>query len=155
LSEARHTRDATPGSSYTWTGALSARRSAGAIREDKVLKVVFFIRKRADLSREAFRRHYETSHVKLSRDHLPLMRKHVRNYVVNTPGQAEPDFDCMSECWFDDWDALKRTADLINTEKRALFEEDEAKFMDRSFRRSFVVDEAVSDFDRERAAWAD
>ena len=109
-----------------------------------MVKVMIFIKRRADLSMEEFRRHYEEVHVPLSFEHLPLMRKHARNYVHRRKGAPEPDYDCVTECWFDDWDALKTTSALIATEKKELIAEDEARFMDRSSIRSIIVEEQVS-----------
>jgi len=109
-----------------------------------MLKVMFFIKRRADLTLEQFREHYETVHVPLSFEHLPLMRRHARNYVHRRKGAPEPDYDCVTECWFDDWDALKATSALIATEKKDLIAADEARFMDRSSIRSIVVEEQVS-----------
>jgi hypothetical protein len=109
-----------------------------------VLKVVFFIRRRGDMTLEAFREHYERVHVKLSFDNLPLLRKHARNYVIRRKGQTEPDYDCITECWFDDWEALKQTSALIDARLRELIAEDEARFMDRESIRSIIVEEQVT-----------
>jgi uncharacterized protein (TIGR02118 family) len=109
-----------------------------------MIKMMIFIKRRSGLTLEAFKAHYETVHVPLSFEHLPLMRKHARNYVRRRKGAPEPDFDCVTECWFDDWDALKATAALIAAEKRELIAEDEAKFMDRASIRSIIVEEQVA-----------
>jgi uncharacterized protein (TIGR02118 family) len=109
-----------------------------------MLKVIFFIRRRSDLTREQFKEHYETVHVPLSFAHLPLLRRHARNYVQTVRGQPAPDFDVVTECWFDDWDALKQTSALIAAEKRPLIEADEAKFMDRASIRSYITEEFVT-----------
>jgi len=109
-----------------------------------MIKVMFFIKRRSDLTLEAFKAHYETVHVPLSLEHLPLMRKHARNYVHRRKGAPEPEFDCVTECWFDDWDALKATSALIAAEKKELIAEDEARFMDRGSIRSMIVEEQVT-----------
>jgi len=110
-----------------------------------MIKVMIFIRRRSDLSVEAFREHYESVHVRLSFEHLPLMLRHARNYPAPLKGQAEPDYDCVTECWFEDWEAMKQTSALLAAEKRALITEDEARFMDRDSIRLRVVEEHVTE----------
>ncbi len=109
-----------------------------------MIKLMLFMKRRGDLSLAAFREHYETSHVKLTFENLPEMRKHVRNYVVTRHGEPELDYDVITECWFDDWDAMKKTAALLAGEKRAIIQADEEKFLDRSVSRMHVVEEHVS-----------
>jgi uncharacterized protein (TIGR02118 family) len=111
-----------------------------------VIKVIYFIRKRSDISGEQFRAHYEAVHVPLSRRLFPLMRRHARNYVLRNNGDPDGACDCITECWFDDWEALKATNAAMTDEIRAIVTEDEARFMDRGYRRSMVVEETVTDF---------
>ena len=106
---------------------------------------MIFMRRRADLSVEAFRKHYEEAHVKLSFDHLPRMLRHVRNYPIPIKGQVEPDYDCVTECWFENWEAMRETAALIAAEKRELISEDEARFLDRASVRTRIVEEHVTE----------
>jgi len=108
-----------------------------------VIKVMIFIKRRADLTMEAFREHYETVHVPLSLTHLPLMRKHVRNYPIRRADEPEGDYDVITECWFESWDTLKATAAVL-AEKRPIFQEDEERFMDRASIRSVTVEESVT-----------
>jgi len=108
-----------------------------------MIKVMIFIKRRADLSLEAFREHYETVHVPLSLTHLPLMQKHARNYVIRRPDEPEGDYDVVTECWFESWETLKATAAVL-AEKRPIFQEDEERFMDRASIRSVTVDESVT-----------
>lgn len=114
-----------------------------------MFKLMIFIKRRPDLTLEQFREHYETAHVPLSLDNLPLMLRHARNYIRPAKGEAEPPFDCVTECWFEDKAAAKATAELIASKLRPLIEADEARFMDRGSITHRIVEEHVT----ERADW--
>jgi uncharacterized protein (TIGR02118 family) len=107
-----------------------------------MVKVIIFIKRRADLSMEAFRRHYEEVHVPLSFEHLPLMRKHARNYVWRRATDPEPEYDCVTECWFDSWEDMKATGAMLAGEKKEIIRQDEARFIAST--RSIVAEESVS-----------
>jgi uncharacterized protein (TIGR02118 family) len=64
------------------------------------MKTVGLMPKRQDLSRAAFREHYETRHAPLALGKFPFA-KYIRNHIV----ASDPDpigFDCLSEFWVDD-----------------------------------------------------
>jgi uncharacterized protein (TIGR02118 family) len=87
------------------------------------MKTVGLMPKRPDISRAAFRDHYENRHAPLA---LPLFpfKKYVRNHVV----ASDPDpvgFDCLSEFWVDDVEEVHR---LMASSVGDTMREDERRF---------------------------
>jgi len=117
-----------------------------------MIKVMLFVKRKAGLSHEAFRARYEAGHVPLAIAELKHLRRYHRNYVKPTPGLPEPDFDVVTEFWFDDREGWKATAayalDPVTGRKLA---EDEAEFMDRASMRFVMVEEEIADVETVRA----
>jgi uncharacterized protein (TIGR02118 family) len=112
-----------------------------------MIKTIALIKRKPGMSMEDFARHYEEVHAPLALTHFPTFRKYVRNYVVAMPGTDEPDFDCITEFWFDDLDGAMKVQEILGdfeTEVGKIFLADEEKFQDRAKTRSFLVDEKVS-----------
>jgi hypothetical protein len=111
-----------------------------------MIKVMLFVKRKEGLTREAFRDRYETGHVPLAIRELEHLRGYARNFVAPTRGLPEPEFDVVTEFWFEDWEAWKATsAYALGEETGRALAEDEAVFMDRASMRFVVVDERVSD----------
>jgi hypothetical protein len=86
------------------------------------MKTIVLFQRRPDLSRDAFRDHYETQHAPLAVRHVQF-RKYVRNHVI-APANAE--FDTLSEFWpVDPAFAVK----IATSPAGAILRADEAKFM--------------------------
>jgi uncharacterized protein (TIGR02118 family) len=120
-----------------------------------MIKVMLFVRRKEGFSREAFRERYEAGHVPLAIRELEHLRRYARNFVKPMKGQPEPEFDVVTEFWFEDWDAWKATsAYALGAETGRTLAEDEAIFMDRASMRFLVVEEHVSDVDAVRARQA-
>ena len=94
---------------------------------------------RPDLNFEAFRTHYESTHVPLALAKFGRLRRDVRNYLPTVEGKPAPPCDCITELWFDDMAAL--AAQAAETRGDADLETDEARFNDRVRTQTFVVDE--------------
>jgi len=118
-----------------------------------MIKVMMLVKRKEGISHEEFVRHYEEVHAPLSLELLPRYRKYVRNHIIGTIEGEEPDFDCITEIWFDNPEAAQAVTkalggsdvlDGYTTEIGQIFCNDEAKFMDRSKRVSFLVDERAS-----------
>jgi hypothetical protein len=86
------------------------------------MKTIVLFQRRPDLSRDAFRDHYETRHAPLAIRHVHF-RKYVRNHVI-APANAE--FDALSEFWPVD---PAFAATVASSPAGAILREDEAKFM--------------------------
>jgi len=111
-----------------------------------IYKILLFMRKRADISTEAFREYYETKHAPLAEKYSSALTKYVRRYVEpqNHPETGTfPDYyDVITELWFDDEALYKGTLGYItSTIMPDEIIEDEKNLFDRSsFRIATVVE---------------
>jgi uncharacterized protein (TIGR02118 family) len=90
------------------------------------MKTVGLMPRRPDISRAAFRDHYENRHAPLALGKFPF-RKYVRNHVV----ASDPDpigFDCLSEFWVGDVAEVLR---IMAGEIGDIMREDERRFTDQ------------------------
>lgn len=90
------------------------------------MKTVGLMPKRPDISRAAFRDHYENRHAPLALGKFPF-EKYVRNHVV----ESAPDpvgFDCLSEFWVGDVAEVQR---IMLGEVGDIMREDERRFTDQ------------------------
>lgn len=111
-----------------------------------MIKQFFLIAKKPELTAAAFRNYYETHHVPLIERLLPMFARYRRHYIDReqsalAPGQADPDFDVITEIWFArpaDYDAfIARISDAdIIAEIRA----DEARFLISDATRSLRME---------------
>ena len=112
-----------------------------------MFKVIALLSKKAGLSREKFIEYYETKHVPLIRSLLPGIREYRRSFVdlngaIIAPGTTAPDFDVLTELWFDDRKSYEEMLAIFsgpNVGPR--IGADEENFLDRSKTRFVVVDE--------------
>ena len=109
-----------------------------------MIKGMSLIKRKPGLSQEEFSRHYEEVHVPLALRHFPFKR-YVRNYVITPPGIEEPDFDCITEVWFDTMEDCQAAAEFSVSEAYRVISEDEDRFMDRSKIVAFLVEEKLSE----------
>jgi len=113
-------------------------------------RVFGFLTKRDGLSLPEFKDYYEDHHVPLILSNAPKPPVHTRRYVdrdeelMKTGLQV--DFDCMVEVAFSDQNAfLAYMGKLFGPEAvDDAVAVDEAKFLDRSQTRAYVVDEHVT-----------
>jgi len=112
-----------------------------------MVKGIVLLWRKPGISHEEFRKHYEESHAPLALSLFPI-RKYVRNYVKNTVFHVdtpEPDFDCITEQWFDDMEGFQAMMDAGAGEAGRVVAEDERKFLDRRKTVYFLVDEVASE----------
>lgn len=110
-----------------------------------MIKTIALIHRKEGVSREEFARHYEESHAPLALKLFPQIKKYVRNHVVDVPEMEGPEFDCISEFWFDSIEDAMAVAELAQAEAGQAIRDDEDKFMNSSKTVSVMVDERVSD----------
>lgn len=118
-------------------------------------KMLVFLKRKPGLSTAEFRDYYESHHRKLGERLVPGMRRYVRRYIDPLPGPVSgqdtaqdsgPDFDVITELWFDDRAAFD--AMIAHTSQPAIAQalaEDEARFIDRTRMIFTGVDEVESD----------
>ena len=124
-----------------------------------MLKVMAFIRRRANISREEFRRHYETGHAPMIRNIAPLILGYRRNYYQpqfdalihgfhgfhGPPTGGEP-YDAVTEVWLADEAALQAMYRTLRADA-ARVHDDEDRFLDKASLRVIVVEEVVTDLE--------
>jgi uncharacterized protein (TIGR02118 family) len=100
------------------------------------MKTVGLMPRRPDISRDAFRDHYENRHAPLALGKFPFV-KYIRNHVV----ASDPDpvgFDCLSEFWVGDVTEIHR---IMAGPIGDIMREDELRFTDQPNIGPAVADE--------------
>ncbi len=90
---------------------------------DTVL-LCYFVRRRPDLSFDAFRTHYRERHAPLARIHHPGIARYVQNFAARSGA-----VDAVSELWFRS-EADARTRFYRDDESRRVITEDVGRFLD-------------------------
>ena len=118
-----------------------------------MVKVMELVNCRPGMSRADFVKYYEEVHAPLALRLLPPFAKYARNYVAVSIEGQEPEFDCVTEMWYESPRAAQAVTDALGgsdattgyqTEIGRIMRDDEERFMDRSQLVSFVVDERIS-----------
>ncbi|MET0378771.1 MAG: EthD domain-containing protein [Spongiibacteraceae bacterium] len=103
------------------------------------------MKRKPGLTHEQFRDRYESGHAPLAVQQLP----HLRNFIKPVRGWEDPDFDCVTEFWFDDENGWKETSkSYVNSDVGKILIADEDEFMDRGSMRMLIADERVSEINR-------
>lgn len=118
------------------------------------MKIMILLKRKPGMTMEAFRAHYESSHVVLAYKYLGhLMVDYRRNYAlpVDAAGQSadtanpavtDSPFDCITELWLHDRDAWLEMQRIISDPVIGkIYMEDEEKFLDRPSLRIFPCEE--------------
>lgn len=111
-----------------------------------MIKYVALLKRRPGMDFQAFKDYYETRHAILGREHMHGVRRYQRRFLkpMDHPfaGGAEEAFDCITEVWFDDKNAMNAAfAHLSKPDIAKIFADDEDQIFDRKRTRCFVVDE--------------
>ena len=114
-----------------------------------MIKVIVFIKKRADISTEQFRHHYESVHAPMVDVLLPYYATYRRNYVDGSVRLGGPDFgyDVVTELEFasaaeyEAWQAALQDPEVL-----AKIRADEAHFVASSETRMYAVSPFESDY---------
>ena len=119
-----------------------------------MIKIVFCLRRRADLSREEFQAYWRTHHAPLVRSHADALgiRRYVQVHSIDDaisaavagPRQSREPFDGVAELWLDSLDALM-VAGRSEAGRAASAEllEDERRFIDLPRSPLFLAEELV------------
>jgi uncharacterized protein (TIGR02118 family) len=125
--------------------STTADRTAGTTGQDttggnQMVKLVYCITKKADLSDEEFFRYWKNVHGPIGA-RIPRRRKLVQSRRINIPGDKYPPaYDGIAELWFDNIEDL--LAARQSPEWQAATE-DEANFIDHTKVAYFVTGEHV------------
>jgi hypothetical protein len=107
-----------------------------------MLKVLALIKRLPTLDREAFRDHYENTHVGVAK---PLLRHLVRyaRHHIEEELHGEVDFDVITSFGYADKPALDAMFAVLASDAAGPILEDEKRFMDKPANRFFEVSERV------------
>jgi uncharacterized protein (TIGR02118 family) len=120
----------------------------------RMIKIVFCLRRRADLSREEFQAYWLTNHAPLVRSHADALgvRRYVQVHSVDDAistaiagaRQSPEPFDGVAELWLDSLDALiaSGSSEAGRAASKALLE-DERRFIDLERSPLFLAEEHV------------
>jgi hypothetical protein len=110
-----------------------------------MIKTILFVKRKEGFTREQFMKRYEEVHAPLAIKYLPNLKKYTRSYVIVPPGGKEPDFDCITEFWWDTAeDRLKDFESYASGPAREVLPADEEVFMNRGSMHSVVAEEVAS-----------
>ncbi len=108
--------------------------------EVSVIRTLSLIKRRPDITRDAFREHYETVHAPLA---LPLMEglaRYVR-YHLEAELRGEIGFDVISAFWYRDAESTAKLMETLASDAGKPILEDELTFMDKPANTFFSVSE--------------
>jgi hypothetical protein len=118
-----------------------------------MLKVMLFMKRKPGLTLEEFIEHYERVHVPLALQHARNLVHYERHYL--RPGRfvpfgdevVEPDYDVVTELWYDDEAAFDAQQELLRRHPGVLADivADEEQLFDRTKSRFAVVEAHASD----------
>jgi uncharacterized protein (TIGR02118 family) len=119
-----------------------------------MIKIVFCLRRRSELSREEFQTYWRTTHAPLVQSHAAALgiRRYVQVHSIDDaistavagPRHSPEPFDGVAELWLDSVDALMvaGSSDAGRRAAAALLE-DERRFIDLEHSPLFLADELV------------
>ena len=115
-----------------------------------MITMIVFVRRKADMSHDAFSRYWFEQHGPLVKS-IPEFMRHVHKYIQYhpAPGQAAagslfgdiPDYDGVGEIWFDSREAMN--AAFREPRYLEIIKPDELRFIDIEACLSFIGDERV------------
>lgn len=103
-----------------------------------MIKLIYCIRKRSDLTEQQFAEYWRTVHASLGA-RIPGLRRLVQNHLKQVPGDLPPTFDGVAELWFEDETSLLAARE---SPEWAASTADEAHFVDPE-RYGYLVAEEV------------
>ena len=118
-----------------------------------MLKVMLFMKRKPGLSLEEFIEHYERVHVPLALTNARNLVHYERHYL--RPGRfvpfgsevIDPEYDVITELWYESEDAFERQQDLLLRHPEVLADivADDEQLFDRSKSRFAYVEDHMSE----------
>lgn len=109
-------------------------------RNSKMIKLVYCITKRPDLSDEEFFRYWKNIHGPIGAS-IPRLRKLVQSHRINIQGgKCPPAYDGIAELWFDTVEDLLAARQSPEWQASTA---DESNFIDHSRVAYFVTEEHI------------
>lgn len=116
-------------------------------------KILLLMKRKPGMSVEAFRDYYENHHIPLCRPYMSGIARYFRRYLEPQPHaesgtNEELPYDVITEMWFDEEEAYRRTLAYITTNVMpGEVVKDEKKFFHRPTMRIATVVECESDME--------
>ena len=104
-----------------------------------MMRTLALLVRRPDLTRYAFRNHYEDTHVKLAEPLLDEATHYVRNHVQSVVVGTSVAFDVLSEFGYPSAVELGRLTQRLASAEGAAIQQDELRFMDKPRNRFFEL----------------
>lgn len=104
-----------------------------------MMRTLALLVRRPDLTRYAFRNHYEDTHVKLAGPLLDEATHYVRNHVQSVVVGGSVPFDALSEFGYPSAVELERLTRRLASPEGAAIQQDELRFMDKASNRFFAL----------------
>ena len=119
-----------------------------------MIKLVFCLRRRADLSREEFQKYWLEEHGPFFQQNAGTMRskKYVQSHTLNTPMNdafresrgMRAEYDGVAEVWFEsEADVMEAMSTPEGQKLAGALLEDESTFIDHTNSSAFLVEEHV------------
>jgi uncharacterized protein (TIGR02118 family) len=111
-----------------------------------MIKIVALIKRRPDLTHDAFCEYYEHRHAPLFARTIPddvaaAITHYVQNHTVPLGRPTELPYDCVTEIGFDDLEGMRTWSDWYLGDGGKVLRDDEENFMDIDQRIVIVTDE--------------
>ncbi|MFC1999762.1 EthD domain-containing protein [Chloroflexota bacterium] len=113
-----------------------------------MLKGMALLKRKPGLTPGEFREQFEKVHAPLEVSLFPTLKRYVRNYITTnflTDGDAEPDFDCIVEHWFDDIADFQVMMDAMTGDAGQALSHSGKVFVDMDKNVYFFVEEVESE----------
>ena len=105
-----------------------------------MIKLVYFITKKAGLTDEEFFRYWENIHGPIG-VRIPRLRRLVQSHRLTVPGdKSRPDYDGIAELWFDNVEDLLAAR---QSQEWKASTEDEKNFIDHNKVAYFISEEHI------------
>jgi ketosteroid isomerase-like protein len=118
-----------------------------------MVKVMLLLKRKPGLSMAEFIERYESVHVPLAEKNANKIKRYERHYLH--PGRlpmyeddvAEPEYDVITELWYDDIDAFTEQQEAMRRQPERIAEiiADEEELFDRTKSRLVFVEDRISD----------
>ena len=105
-----------------------------------MIRTLSLIKRRPDITRDAFREHYETVHAPLALPYMDGLVRYVR-YHLEAELFGAVGFDVVSAFWYRDAESTAKMMDVLASEAGKPILEDELTFMDKPANTFFPVSE--------------
>ena len=104
-----------------------------------MVKMVFLVRRKNDMSVDDFRRYWTDTHAPIAA-RLPGLRKYVQHHAVPGSDGSEPAFDGFAEMW---WDSPEAMAESLSSPEGEAAQADVPNFIDAERMHVFAVEQVT------------